>query len=133
MSCPRRVERLWKLDDGNPDQVWEESKAKVEAKLAKFQGKEHINIAKPVYLGHWSAYANRRDYPISTGKICRAHALRDYFEPCADGKPGYQPKMVSTGPTGAGRATMFDVDHVVPSRWGGLDHPRNMVVMHRTM
>merc|ERR1711998_428229 len=57
--------------------------------------------------------------------------LKDFFEPRTDGKQGYQPKKV---PNDSGKlATMFDVDHVVPSRWGGIDHPRNMVVMHRTM
>ena len=150
-SLEAGVGRLWTLEgleEKQVEQVWEQSRAKVEMKLAKFSGKEHILTAKPVYLGHWSAYANRRDYPISAGKMntiiqkdfsemnasdYRAHALRDYFEPRDAGKPGYQPKMVSTGPTDAGRAPMFDVDHVVPSRWGGLDHPRNMVVMHRTM
>ena len=28
---------------------------------------------------------------------------------------------------------MFDVDHILPQKWGGLDHPRNYVVMHRSM
>ena len=28
---------------------------------------------------------------------------------------------------------MFDVDHVVPKRWAGIDHPRNYVVMHQSM
>jgi hypothetical protein len=151
LSLEAGVEKLWKfegLGGQEVEKVWNQSRVKVETKLEKFAGKEHINTAKPVYLGHWPAYANLREYPISAGKMnkiiqkdfkemkasdYRAHALRDYFELREAGKPGYQPKTVPTGLTGALRAPMFDVDHVVPSRWGGLDHPRNMVVMHSTM
>ena len=41
--------------------------------------------------------------------------------------------MISTGILGEGKDTMFDIDHIVPRRWGGIDHPRNMAVMHRSM
>ena len=51
--------------------------------------------------------------------------LKDFFE--QRGGNGYQAKTIDNG------ETMFDIDHVVPKRWGGIDHPRNMVVMHRTM
>ena len=101
----------------------------------------------PQYLGVIPKYANIREL-ITAGKMhrliqeefknmseadCRYHELKDFFEPRTDKKPGYQAKMIDTGILGQGKETMFDIDHVVPSRWGGIDHPRNMVVMHRSM
>lgn len=63
----------------------------------------------------------------------RFHHLKEFFEPRTGGAQGYQPKMIATGPSEAGRLPMFDVDHVVPEKWGGINHPRNYVVMHRSM
>ena len=128
------------------EQLWEQSKAKVEAKLQKFKDKQHIDTVSPQYLGTIPQYANMRKL-VSAGKVhqqihhdfmymseadYKYHALKDFFEPRKE-QPGYQAKLIDTGILGQGKETMFDVDHVVPSRWGGIDHPRNMVVMHRSM
>ena len=60
--------------------------------------------------------------------------LKDFFEarPSDQGQ-GYQPKHVKTGMAGGGLSKMLDIDHVVPKRWGGVDHPRNYVAMHCSM
>ena len=128
-------------------EMWEQSKAKVEAKLEKFKDKQHIDKVVPVYLARVRKYANMREQ-VTAGKMHKMiqedfrnmsetnyefHSLRDFFEPRKDEKPGYQAKMIDTGILRQGKESMFDVDHVVPSRWGGIDHPRNMVVMHRSM
>ena len=42
-------------------------------------------------------------------------------------------QTVSQGLAGNRKERMFDIDHVVPDNWGGINHPRNMVVMHRSM
>ena len=60
------------------------------------------------------------DMSASTFKF---RPLKHYFEPRGgQDDRGYVPKTIATS-TG-GRETMFDVDLVVPSRWGGIDHPR---------
>ncbi|EOD34597.1 hypothetical protein EMIHUDRAFT_122763 [Emiliania huxleyi CCMP1516] len=91
-------------------------------------------------------YANLKK-TISTGKMLKQideeflemtpqefefHALKAFYEP-RPGRGGYQFKTIPTGPAGNGKSRMFDVDHVVPRKWGGIDHPRNMVVMHSSM
>ena len=133
--------------EGKCGEMWEQSKAKVMAKLEKFKDTQHIDNVAPVYLGQIRGYANMRK-PVTAGKMHKMiqehfkdmskndyeyHLLRDFFEPRKDKQPGYQAKQVKTGIIGQCTETMFDVDHVVPSRWGGIDHPRNMVVMHRSM
>ena len=62
----------------------------------------------------------------------RNHVLKDFFE-ARPGALGYQAKMVKTGLAGAGLSRMLSLDHVVPQRWGGIDHPRNYVAMHCSM
>lgn len=124
-----------------------QSQKKVEQLLAKFaaSGREHIDT-KPVYLGFVRELKNKREYPMTSASVSReidnlfenqmtkstfdGHLLREYFEPSKDGN-GYVPKKVRSK-SGA-LEKMYDVDHVVPSRWGGIDHPRNFVVMHRSM
>ena len=141
-----KLSEIAELDAERCGQMWEQSKAKVEAKLEKFQDKKHIATV-PVYLAVVKPYANMREQ-ITAGKMHKMidedfknmsvtdyefHALRDFFVPRKDKQPGYQAKMIDTGILRQGKESMFDVDHVVPSRWGGIDHPRNMVVMHRSM
>ena len=128
--------------------LYQQSKLKVDEKLEQFKEREHIEVA-PVYLGdiHRPEYANLKQ-TITTGKMQRMiekefytmlertfkhHPLKEYFEPRSDGKQGYQPKTVSLGLAGNRKERMFDIDHVVPDNWGGINHPRNMVVMHRSM
>eukprot|EP00964_Phaeocystis_antarctica_P153298 scaffold121499_cov63-Phaeocystis_antarctica.AAC.1 len=60
------------------------------------------------------------------------HQLRDFFE-ARPNDQGYQLKYIQTGMAGGGRSKMLDIDHVVPKRWGGVDHPRNYVAMHCSM
>mmetsp|Transcript_7935 Transcript_7935/g.20338 ORF Transcript_7935/g.20338 Transcript_7935/m.20338 type:complete len:147 (-) Transcript_7935:137-577(-) len=88
---------------------------------------------------------NLREYPVTSGSLSKeiehmfkymrqgdyaAHELKDYFEPRPGG--GYKPKTIAIEGE-RGRVKMYDIDHVVPSCWGGLDHPRNYVIMHRSM
>ncbi|EOD04813.1 hypothetical protein EMIHUDRAFT_453752 [Emiliania huxleyi CCMP1516] len=119
--------------------LYQQSKLKVDEKLEQFKEREHIEVA-PVYLGdiHRPEYANLKQ-TITTGKMQRMiekefytmlertfkhHPLKEYFEPRSDGKQGYQPKTVSQGLAGNRKETMFDIDHVVPDNWGGINHPR---------
>ena len=115
-----------------------------QAKLAHFRalGKTHIDV-KPIYLG-FTEWKNFRG-PISSAQMKHLvvarfqllsaaeyghHPLKEFFEPSPSGS-GYMPKMVTVR---AGQThIMFDVDHVVPKRWGGIDHPRNYVLMHQSM
>jgi hypothetical protein len=53
------------------------------------------------------------------------HSLKDFYEPAATGK-GYVYKKLNDG------ARMFDLDHLLPDSWSGIDHPRNYVMMHRS-
>ena len=132
--------------------VHEQSQQKVSEKLERFKAQQtpHLEVL-PAYLGAIADYKNLRDYPLRTGgsnnngirssdmskMICKDfenmpfsvykwHGLKHFFEPHPTGKQGYVPKKVDG-------KIMFDVDHVVPQKWGGINHPRNFVVMHRSM
>ena len=129
---------------GQQTQIYSFSKAHVEQKLAKFraEGRDHLEV-KPVYLG-FTEYKNLRG-PVPSAVMrdlivaCfrgmtftqgQHHPLRDFFQWCPKNL-AYIPKMVHIK---AGQTQiMFDVDHVVPKRWAGIDHPRNYVVMHQSM
>ena len=117
----------------------------IEARLDKFKERDHIDM-DPVYLGSCEDYRNMREYPVTSGSLSKqieyqfkymkpndydVHELKDFFEENPTGS-GYVPKMIKVKGQ-RGLEKMYDVDHVVPRRWGGLDHPRNYVVMHRSM
>ena len=121
------------------------SQQSIDAKLAKFQARDHIDV-RPVYLGFCSDYRNMREYPVTSGSLSKqieyqfkfmrraayaVHDLKDFFEPNPKGA-GYVPRKVRVNGQ-RGFEKMYDIDHIVPKRWGGLDHPRNFVVMHRSM
>ena len=116
------------------------SEVNVQQKMAKLKA-DHLYV-KPVYLG-FTDYKNLKGL-VSTAAIkdrivtlfkemsmaqYQHHPLCEFFE--RGGNGGYVPKMVHVK---AGQTQiMFDVDHVVPKRWGGIDHPRNYVVVHQSM
>ena len=106
------------------------------------RGHQHLDVA-PVYLGHVAQLRNVRRL-MTTAQTKRAivaafrnmspaayrfHNLQDFFVPNPHGND-YVPKTVNFR---RGPEIMFDVDHVVPKRWGGVDHPRNYAVMHRSL
>ena len=121
------------------------SDARIEQRLVRFQaeGRDHLDV-QPVYLG-FTEYKNLRGLVSSvkvrdlilerfrgmTAADYQHHPLREFFLPNNTQGEGYVPKMVRVK---AGQThIMFDVDHVVPKRWGGVDHPRNYVVVHQSM
>jgi hypothetical protein len=139
---------LGKLDelDNQDSCIYRESKKRVDALEVQFKSKDFIDVP-PVYLGSVKEYRNlaqltksgamskriQKDFHSMPESDYKFHPLRHFFEKRDDGAQGYEGKMLRTGPTGKGRELMLDVDHVVPARWAGLDHPRNFVVMHRSM
>ena len=122
------------------------SDAHIKQRLVRFlaEGRDHLGV-QPVYLG-FTEYKNLRGLVSSikvrdlilerfrgmTAADYHHHPLREFFLPnITQGGEGYVPKMVRVK---AGQThIMFDVDHVVPKRWGGVDHPRNYVVVHQSM
>lgn len=124
-----------------------ESDHKMQLKLNKFidSEREHIHV-RPVYLGFVDGFKNEKTL-MTSGKMNKAielafkdmnardykfHPLNDFFEPISSSSTsGYKPKMLAC--VGGKLEKMYDVDHIVPTRWGGLNHPRNYVVMHRSM
>lgn len=64
----------------------------------------------------------------------RDHPARDYYEQlpvparASDGRRRFGPKRDDA--TGA---RIFHVDHYVPWKIGGLNHPKNYVIMHRAL
>ena len=120
------------------------SDAHIKQRLVRFlaEGRDHLGV-QPVYLG-FTEYKNLRGVVSSikvrdlilerfrgmTAADYQHHPLRNFFLPNAQAE-GFVPKMVRVK---AGQThIMFDVDHVVPKRWGGVDHPRNYVVVHQSM
>lgn len=123
----------------------EESEKEVEQLLAKFDeaAREHIEIVKPVYLGFVDEFKNSQQYPMMRGTVSKEierlfkymkeadfarHQLRDYFEPSMSSF-GYAPKMVANS-SGA-LEKMYAIDCVDDLQY--LYHPRNFVVVHRSM
>lgn len=92
---------------------------------------------QPVYLGAFNGYGNTQDFVTTAQMMKRLQAdartwtkghyeqfvpakLRAYFEPLPGGKTtGYGLRL----------GVEADVDHILPAAWGGLDHPRNYVLM----
>jgi hypothetical protein len=116
---------------------WEGAKKRVAHLLHKHRAKAHIEV-KPEYLGDVPHYKNMR-HPITSSKMSKMiedefrtmtaatfefHPLKHFFEPRQGG--GYVPKRENG-------QKMFDIDHVLPVRWGGPNHPRNFVMMHSAM
>ena len=139
--------QLKDLSKEQPEQIgiYNASQAHVEEKLARFkqEGRDHLEV-KPVYLGFIPEYRNLRklissvkmkDMIVERFKNMQLDKydyddLKYFFEPSKKGG-GFTPKMVK-GRHGQTHI-MFDVDHVVPQSWGGIHHPRNYVIMHRSM
>ena len=139
--------QLKDLSKEKPEQIgiYNASQAHVEEKLARFkqEGRDHLEV-KPVYLGFIQEYRNLRklissvkmkDMIVERFKTMRlgeyeSHDLKFFFEPSKISM-GFTPKMIK-GKHGQTHI-MFDVDHVVPQSWGGIHHPRNYVIMHRSM
>jgi len=133
-------------DEEYSDEVLKTNQVKMDERIARFEEKEHIHV-DPVYLGFCETFKNMQQYPVTSGKLSteieavfkhmgpaqfRCHELRDFFTPNPKGTGGYVPKKVSVKGE-KGKVKMYDIDHVVPKCWGGLDHPRNYVVMHRSL
>ncbi|KAJ3083601.1 hypothetical protein HK102_000989 [Quaeritorhiza haematococci] len=112
-------------------------------RLARHQDKAHINV-KPVYLGFVAPYKNHRglietadltrkidnDFKIMTKRNYKFSPLKDFYEPSPDGQ-GYVRKEIEVK-TGK-KEKMFDIDHIIPESFGGINHPRNYVAVHRSM
>jgi len=120
-------------------------RAKAKERIRKLQENDTSASTKdaielePVWLGFIEEYANMRRL-ISSGEMHKRivqdarswsehdyefHVLRDFFEPVfVNGKAvGYKVKS----------GYEFDVDHALPKAWGGWDHPRNYLVMARSL
>jgi hypothetical protein len=120
------------------------------AKLCRFRlaagskaAQMHLDV-KPVYLGFVSEYANIHQV-VGRGKMVdmldeefahmsardfARHPVRDYYHEDTT-RGGYTFKTAPGADGKQGR--MFDIDHLLPESVGGMDHPRNYCVMHRSL
>ena len=87
---------------------------------------------QPVYLGEFARYGNVRKQ-VSAAVMRRMimddaatwtpstvpDLLEPYFEPIPERAKGYRVKPYHA----------FDIDHIIPKCYGGVDHPRNYCVM----
>ncbi|KAJ3086814.1 hypothetical protein HK102_012412 [Quaeritorhiza haematococci] len=125
------------------DAIQDLSAASRDLRLERHADKPLINDALPVYLGQTPEYANQTRELNSTRQrdvIIHKHKkmtprefakspFRRFFEPSRDGI-GYVPIKIKINNTWY---IVLQIDHIVPKRWGGVDHPRNYVAMHISM
>jgi hypothetical protein len=101
---------------------------------------EALAKAHMIYLGDCKSSEGRADDYANFRRLVPSgemHALilenaRSWIEPDA-----HLGCFFERSPSGAGfvvkKGWEFDVDHAIPQHWGGLDHPRNYIVMPRSL